>query len=115
MATDERVRVEIGFDGGQVMGGLFSRTSVDELERVLRDAPGVVDCAVCGRTDPRWGEVPVAHVVVRAGASCTAENLSAHVLAQLARFKAPKDFIFAESLPKSALGKVQHHLLRERT
>ncbi|NNM73433.1 AMP-binding protein [Enterovirga aerilata] len=85
-----------------------------EIERVLLEHEAVAECAVIGRPDPRWGEVPVAHVVLRAGASCTAESLSAHVLSQLARFKAPKDFIFADSLPKSALGKVQHHLLRER-
>jgi fatty-acyl-CoA synthase len=86
-----------------------------EIERVLLEHAAVAECAVVGRPDPRWGEVPVAHVVIRAGASCTADALSAHVLGQLARFKAPKDFIFAERLPKSALGKVQHHLLPERT
>ena len=85
-----------------------------EIERVLLEHEAVAECAVVGRPDPRWGEVPVAHVVLRPGASCTAAVLSAHVLTQLARFKAPKDFVFAESLPKSALGKVQHHLLREK-
>ncbi len=85
-----------------------------EIERVLLEHEAVAECAVVGRPDPRWGEVPVAHVVVRAGVACTAESLSAHVLSQLARFKAPKDFVFVEALPKSALGKVQHHLVRER-
>jgi fatty-acyl-CoA synthase len=85
-----------------------------EIERVLLEHEAVAECAVVGRPDPRWGEVPVAHVVLRLGAPCTAELLSAHVQSQLARFKAPKDFVFAESLPKSALGKVQHHLLRDR-
>jgi fatty-acyl-CoA synthase len=83
-----------------------------EIERVLLEHEAVAEAAVIGRPDPRWGEVPVAHVVVKAGRSCTPEMLSAHVLSQLARFKAPKDFVFAESLPRSALGKVQHHLLR---
>ncbi|MDB5511189.1 MAG: putative ADP-producing CoA ligase, feruloyl-CoA synthetase [Enterovirga sp.] len=86
-----------------------------EIERVLLDHAAVAEAAVVGCPDPRWGEVPVAHVVLRAGHDCTAEALSAHVLSQLARFKAPKRFIFADALPKSALGKVQHHLLRERT
>ncbi len=86
-----------------------------EVERVLLAHPAVAEAAVIGRADPRWGEVPVAHVVLRTGASADAACLDAHVRAELARFKAPKAYLFAESLPKSALGKVQHHLLRERT
>lgn len=83
-----------------------------EIERVLGEHPAVAEAAVVGRPDPRWGEVPVAHVVLRPGQACSEAELSAHVLGQLARFKAPKLYVFAAELPKSALGKVQHHLLR---
>jgi fatty-acyl-CoA synthase len=83
-----------------------------EVERVLLEHPEVVECAVIGRPDPRWDEVPVAYVIRRAGCLVEAENLKAHVLTQLARFKVPRDIVFVEDLPRTALGKVQHFMLR---
>jgi fatty-acyl-CoA synthase len=83
-----------------------------EVERVLLEHPEVVECAVIGRPDPRWDEVPVAYVIRRAGCFVAAENLKAHVLTQLARFKVPRDIVFVDDLPRTALGKVQHFVLR---
>jgi fatty-acyl-CoA synthase len=60
----------------------------------------------------RWEEVPVAYVIRRKGCSVEAENLKAHVLTQLARFKVPRDIVFVDDLPRTALGKVQHFMLR---
>jgi fatty-acyl-CoA synthase len=85
-----------------------------EIERVLADHPAVAEVAVVGRPDPRWQEVPVAHVVPRAGAAADAEVLKRHVAAHLARFKVPREIIFVDSLPRNALGKVQHFRLKER-
>ena len=68
---------------------------------------------VVGRPDPRWDEVPVAYVIRRAGCFVEAENLKAHVLTQLARFKVPRDIVFVDDLPRTALGKVQHFMLRQ--
>jgi fatty-acyl-CoA synthase len=68
---------------------------------------------VIGRLDPRWDEVPVAYVIRRAGCLVDGESLKAHVETQLARFKVPRDFVFVDDLPRTALGKVQHFLLRE--
>jgi fatty-acyl-CoA synthase len=82
-----------------------------ELERVLHEHPAVGEAAVIGRADPRWQEVPVAYVVRKADVS--AEEIVAHVAAQLARFKVPREVIFVDSLPRNALGKVQHFLLRQ--
>jgi fatty-acyl-CoA synthase len=84
-----------------------------EVERVLLQHPDVADCGVIGRPDPRWDEVPVAYVIPRAGCRADAEALKAHVLAQLARFKVPREFVFVEDLPRTALGKVQHFKLKE--
>jgi fatty-acyl-CoA synthase len=84
-----------------------------EVERVLLEHPDVVECGVIGRPDPRWDEVPVAYVIRRAGCSVEAENLKAHVLTQLARFKVPRDIVFVDDLPRTALGKVQHFMLRQ--
>ncbi len=84
-----------------------------EVERVLLEHPDVVECGVIGRPDPRWDEVPVAYVIRRAGGMVEAEDLRAHVLTQLARFKVPRDIVFVDDLPRTALGKVQHFVLRQ--
>jgi fatty-acyl-CoA synthase len=83
-----------------------------EIERVLLEHPDVAECGVIGRPDPRWDEVPVAYVIKRAGCRVEAEDLKAHVLTQLARFKVPRDIVFVDDLPRTALGKVQHFMLR---
>src|SRR5882757_1117864 len=84
-----------------------------EVERVLLEHPDVLECGVIGRPDPRWDEVPVAYVIRRAGCLVEGENLKAHVLTQLARFKVPRDIVFVDDLPRTALGKIQHFMLRQ--
>src|SRR6267142_2578625 len=84
-----------------------------EVERVLLEHPDVMECGVVGRPDPRWDEVPVAYVMRRAGCLVEAEGLKTHVLTQLARFKVPREIIFVDDLPRTALGKVQHFILRQ--
>jgi fatty-acyl-CoA synthase len=84
-----------------------------EVERVLMEHPDVIECAVIGRADPRWDEVPVAYVIRRSGCRLEADELKAHLQAQLARFKMPREIIFVADLPRTALGKVQHFLLKQ--
>ncbi len=84
-----------------------------EVEKVLADHPAVLDVAVVGRPDDRWGEVPRAFIVLRAGhAGTSAADLIDHVHAHLARFKAPKDIVFVAALPRSGTGKVLKNELR---
>ncbi|MBS0560076.1 MAG: AMP-binding protein [Proteobacteria bacterium] len=83
-----------------------------EIERVLCAHPAVLDAAVIGRPDPRWQEVPVAYVIPRPETAPDAETLRAYLLSELARFKVPRDIKFVTELPRTALGKVQHHVLR---
>ncbi|HSR79437.1 MAG TPA: AMP-binding protein [Hyphomicrobiaceae bacterium] len=84
-----------------------------EVERVLASHPALFDAAVVGRPDARWQEVPVAYVIRRADATVTTAELEAFCREQLARYKVPRDIVFVDSLPRNAMGKVQHFRLRE--
>jgi acyl-CoA synthetase (AMP-forming)/AMP-acid ligase II len=83
-----------------------------EVERVLYEHDAVLEAAVVGRQDEKWGEVPVAFVVLRAGQSVTAEELIAHCASRLAKYKVPKDVTFLEALPRNPSGKVLKRELR---
>ena len=83
-----------------------------EVERVLYEHPAVLETAVIGRPDERWGEVPVAVVVLRPGASATADELIEHCRGQLAKFKVPKAVTFIDALPRNPSGKVLKRELR---
>jgi acyl-CoA synthetase (AMP-forming)/AMP-acid ligase II len=83
-----------------------------EVERVLYENDAVLEAAVVGRPDERWGEVPVAFVVLRTGHSATAEELIAHCAGQLAKYKVPKDVTFLDALPRNPSGKVLKRDLR---
>jgi acyl-CoA synthetase (AMP-forming)/AMP-acid ligase II len=85
-----------------------------EVERVLYEHESVVEAAVVGRPDDRWGEVPVAYVVPSAGATTTPGELIEHCRAQLAKFKVPKDVMFVDELPRNPSGKVLKRDLRVR-
>jgi fatty-acyl-CoA synthase len=82
----------------------------EEVELVLRSHPSVADCVVVGVPDPRWGEMVVALVELRAPA--TADELRAHARQTLAGYKVPKHFVTLESLHRSPSGKADYTLLR---
>ena len=82
-----------------------------EVERVLNTHPAVVDSALVGLPDEKWGERPVA-VVVADDVDETA--LRAFMDGKLARFKLPRAYHFVDELPKNALGKVQHFKLKQQ-
>jgi acyl-CoA synthetase (AMP-forming)/AMP-acid ligase II len=83
-----------------------------EVERVLYEHEAVLEVAVVGRPDERWGEVPVAYVVLRPDTSVAADALIEHCRAQLARFKVPKEISFLDALPRNPSGKVLKRELR---
>ena len=83
-----------------------------EVERVLDSHPSVVESAVVGVPDERWGEVPVAFVVLR-NDDVDASALADFAREKLARFKVPKRFEFGD-LPKTSTGKIQKNVLREQ-
>jgi 3-oxocholest-4-en-26-oate---CoA ligase len=81
---------------------------VEEVEEVLRADPAVADALVVGRPSERWGEELVALVEVHDGADTGHEQLDAHCRAQLARFKAPKEFIFVDQVQRLGNGKADY-------
>lgn len=83
-----------------------------ELENVLGDCPDLAEFAVVGRPDPRWGEIPVACVVAKPGATVTAGDVLALFNDRIARFKHPRAVVFMDSLPRNAMGKVLKYELR---
>jgi fatty-acyl-CoA synthase len=84
-----------------------------EVEDALCRHPAVLLAAVVAQPDPKWGESPRAYVELKAGAAVAAEELIVHCRGLLAGFKVPKVIEFGE-LPKTATGKVQKFILRDR-
>jgi len=81
---------------------------VEEVEEVLRAHPAVADALVVGRPSDRWGEELVALVELRDAAVGGHDALHAHCTSQLARFKAPKEFIFVEQVHRLGNGKADY-------
>lgn len=84
-----------------------------EVENAISAHPAVLEVAVVAAPDQRFGEAPIAIVVLKPGATTTASELRAHCRKQLARFKVPREFQFRDSLPRGGTGKVLKGELRE--
>ncbi len=87
--------------------------STIEVERAIYAHPAVLEAAVVGVPDEKWGEVPKAFVTLKPGESATAEDIIAFCREKIARFKAPKTVEFGP-LPKTSTGKVQKFKLRDK-
>ena len=88
-------------------------SSVD-LENALMAHPAVAEAAVIAAKHPKWDERPVAVVVLKQGASATAEELRAFLEPRFAKFWLPDEFVFTEQIPQTAAGKFQKSTLREQ-
>ncbi|MBB3660588.1 fatty-acyl-CoA synthase [Rhizobium sp. BK650] len=84
-----------------------------EVEAVLAGHPDIVDAAVVGIPDIRWGECGVAYVVLRPGTATAGEEIADHCAAKLAAFKRPAHILVVDTIPRTASGKVQKHVLRQ--
>jgi fatty-acyl-CoA synthase len=95
-----------------VSGG--ENVASSEVERVLYEHEAVLEAAVVGMPDARWGEVPRAFVVLKPDkeADVTPDALIAHCRARLAGFKTPKQVVFMDTLPRTPSGKVLKRELR---
>ena len=81
---------------------------------MLGQHPAVADAAVIGRPDERWQEVPVGYIVARPGAEPDAADIERFCLAELARYKVPREYVLVSELPRNAMGKVEKSRLREQ-
>ena len=88
--------------------------STVEVEQALMSHPCVLEAAVVGVPDDKWGERPKAFVVLRAGTSATQQELIAHVRTKIAGYKAPREVDITIELPKTATGKIQKFILRDK-
>ena len=84
-----------------------------EIEDTLYTHDAVNECAVFGIPDDYWGELPAAHVVLEAGKTATEAELIDYCAANMARHKRPRLVKFIESLPKTAVGKIQKNVIKE--
>ncbi len=108
---DGYVEIRDRFKDVIISGG--ENISSIELEGVLLTHPAVMEVAVVGMPHEKWGETPVAHVVLKAGATTTEAQLKAHCRERLAHFKVPGAVHFVSELPKTATGKIQKYVLRQ--
>jgi fatty-acyl-CoA synthase len=88
--------------------------STIEVEQAVVSHDAVLEAAVIGVPDDRWGERPKAFVVLKPGADAGEQELIDHCRARIARYKAPKAIEFIDELPRTSTGKVQKYELRER-
>jgi fatty-acyl-CoA synthase len=82
-----------------------------EVESVLHAHPDVVEAALVGVPDLKWGEVGRAFVVKRSGSSLSEEDLVAFLSERLAGYKLPRSVVFLEALPKTVIGKIDKKVL----
>ncbi|MBL4874428.1 MAG: AMP-binding protein [Rhodobacteraceae bacterium] len=85
-----------------------------EVERILYMLPQIKEVAVIGLPDDRWGEVPVAAVVVNDGETLEFDELTRHCRKHLAGFKVPKRLILSDELPRNPSGKILKRVLRNK-
>jgi fatty-acyl-CoA synthase len=111
MEPDRYVKIKDRSKDIIISGG--ENISSIEVEDALYRHPAVLACAVVARPDPKWGEVPLAFVELRPGATASADEIMEHCRGLLARYKVPKEIRF-EPIPKTSTGKIQKFQLRER-
>ncbi|WP_423716639.1 acyl--CoA ligase family protein [Actinomycetospora cinnamomea] len=88
--------------------------STVEVEQAVLSHPAVLEAAVVGVPDERWGERPKAFVVLREGKDAEPDAIIDHVKGAIARYKAPRDVEIVSELPKTSTGKIQKFELRAK-
>jgi fatty-acyl-CoA synthase len=110
--ADGYVEIRDRFKDVIISGG--ENISSIEVEGALLRHPAIIEVAVVGMADEKWGESPHAFVVLRPGASASEAELREFARGALAHFKVPSAFHFVNELPKTSTGKIQKFVLRGR-
>jgi fatty-acyl-CoA synthase len=84
-----------------------------EVETIIKEHPAVLDVAVVGKPDQKWGEIVKAIVKVKDGATVTDQEIVLWCRARMAGFKTPREIEFSD-IPRTATGKIQKNLLKKR-
>lgn len=95
-----------------ISGG--ANISSKEVENVIYEHPAVLEAAVVGVPDEKWGEAVKAVVVLKPGAALTGKELIEFCEERIASYKKPKSVDFADSLPKNPNDKIMKHMIRDR-
>jgi len=108
--ADGYVEIRDRFKDVIISGG--ENISSIEVEGILLKHPAVLEAAVIGVPDEKWGERPHAFIVLKSGASVREAELRQFARDHMAHFKVPAAFTMVDELPKTATGKIQKFLLR---
>lgn len=103
----------VGRDKDLIISGGFN-VYPKEIELILDEQPGVLESAVVAAPHTDFGEGVVAILVTQPGNSIDLDTVKAAATEKLAKFKQPKEYVIAESLPRNSMGKVQKNVLREQ-
>ena len=84
-----------------------------EIENVLMDHPDILEVAVVGRADSRWGEVPVAVIANKEDHDLERDQVLDWLDGKLGKYKHPRDVLFVDALPRNEMRKVMKNVLRD--
>jgi fatty-acyl-CoA synthase len=98
---------EIIISGGENISSL-------EVEQVLYSNPDIAECAVVGKPDEKWGEVPIAFAVLKPGSRLTPKDIIDFARSRMAHFKTPKEVRLIDQFPRGGTGKILKQVLRQQ-
>jgi acyl-CoA synthetase (AMP-forming)/AMP-acid ligase II len=113
-SVDQRGFVQITDRAKDVIKSGGEWISSVELENQVMSHPDVVEAAVIAKPDERWAERPLCCVVLRDGASTSADDLIEHLRGRVAKWWLPDEFAFVAEVPKTSVGKFDKKALRAR-
>jgi fatty-acyl-CoA synthase len=85
-----------------------------EIEQVLYSHPAILECAVIGKKDEKWGEIPKAVVVLKPGQRLSPDEIIQYTRDRMAHFKALREAVIVTEMPRGGTGKILKGVLKER-